>query len=153
MTMTSFSDETVAEITREIWSAIIDDSCSLVPRGPVAASGDLTGSVDISGSWNGTFCLSFSTTAARQAAAKMFDADADSLADADVRDAVGELINIIGGNLKSLLPPPALLSLPRVDTGMPEPIHLDEAELVSELRFDWIDEPIIIAVWREPGAQ
>jgi len=150
MTITSFSDETVAEITRQIWSAIIDDSGSLVPRGPVADYGDLTGSVDINGSWNGTFYLSFSMTAARQAAAKMFDADADTLSEDDVRDAVGEVINIIGGNLKSLLPPPALLSLPRVETGLPKPTHLDEAELVSELRFDWIDEPIIIAVWREP---
>jgi len=153
MTITSFSDETVAEITKEIWSAIVDDSGSLVARGAVTDYGDLTGSVDISGSWNGTFYLSFSLTAARQAAANMFAAEAEDLSDDDVRDAVGELINIIGGNLKALLPPPALLSLPTVATGLPKPTHLDEAELVSELRFDWIDEPIVIAVWRAPDDQ
>jgi chemotaxis protein CheX len=153
MTMTSFSDETVSEITREIWSAIIDDSGSLVARRAAGDYGDLTGSVDISGSWNGTFYLSFSNTAARQAAAKMFDQDPGDLSDADISDAVGELINIIGGNLKSLLPPPALLSLPKVTTGLPTPTHLHEAEMVSELRFAWLDEPIVVAVWREPDGQ
>lgn len=153
MTMTSFSDETVAEITREIWSAIIDDSGSLEPRRAVGDYGDLTGSVDINGSWNGTFYLSFSNVAARQAAAKMFDQAADELTDADISDAVGELINIIGGNRKALLPPPALLSLPKVTAGLPTPTHLHEAEMVSELRFAWLEEPIMIAVWREPDTK
>ncbi len=150
MTMTSFSDETVTEITREIWSAIIGDSGTLVERGAASDYGDLTGSVDISGSWNGTFYLSLSTAAARHATAKMFDSEAGDLSDADVSDAVGELINIIGGNLKALLPPPALLSLPRVVSGLPAPSHLAKAELVRQLRFAWLDEPIMVAVWREP---
>jgi len=148
MTITNFNDDTIEEIAKEIWSAIVDDSSSLVARGPGAEFGELTGSVDISGSWNGTFYLSFSMTAARQAAAAMFNTEVDNLTEADVRDAVGELINVIGGNLKSLLPTPTLLSLPTVSEATPVPTHLGEAEFVSKLRLDWIDEPIVIAVWR-----
>ena len=36
---------------------------------------------------------------------------------ADVTDAVGELVNIIGGSVKSLMPQPTVLSLPSVRTG------------------------------------
>ena len=39
--------------------------------------------------------------------------------DSDVRDAIGELVNTIGGNLKGLLPTGVRLKTPEVSTGQP----------------------------------
>jgi len=153
MTSAAFTDDTIEEITREIWSAMIDDAGSLEHRGAAKETDGLTGSVAISGSWNGTFDVWFSKAAARQATAKMFAAEIDQLTDADIWDAVGELVNIIGGNLKSLLPSPAVLSLPTVTDGTRAGAGLDEAQHVSELRFAWLEEPILISVRHDAGAQ
>lgn len=49
---------------------------------------------------------------ARWAASRMFDAEVSSRQ--DVGDALGELTNMVGGNLKALLPGPNRLSIPDV---------------------------------------
>ncbi|HVD28484.1 MAG TPA: chemotaxis protein CheX [Mycobacteriales bacterium] len=57
------------------------------------------------------------TRLARTAASAMFDRPAEALTDDEVADALGELTNMIGGNLKSLLPGPSRLSMPAVTVG------------------------------------
>ena len=52
----------------------------------------------------------------------MFDVEIEEVSPADVLDAVGELVNIVGGNLKGMLPSPTGLSLPSVTDGA---VHLD----------------------------
>ena len=42
------------------------------------------------------------------------------LDDEDVEDALGELANVVGGNVKAVLPGPSVLGLPEVGTA-PEP--------------------------------
>ena len=156
MTSTHFDDDMVADITREVWAAMVDGSLSAhdEPGAPTAPSGecDLTGAVDINGTWCGTVYLSFSLAAARQAASKMFDAPPDDVTSEDIDDAVGELTNIIGGTLKMRIPQPATLSVPRVTAELPVAGRDGEAEMVSELRFAWLDEPLMIGVWRRPAA-
>jgi chemotaxis protein CheX len=52
---------------------------------------------------------------ARRVAGAMFGFTEADLTEADLRDAVGELANILGGNLKALMPGPSSLSCPVVD--------------------------------------
>lgn len=150
MSTTTFTEDAVSEITRMVWAAIIDAPDTLVERegNGEGATRELTGLVEISGTWNGTVCLGFSRRAARQAAAAMFGAEGDELADDEVADAVGELVNVVGGNLKGLLPPPASLSLPTVHEGDPTTVGTGRAEMVSEIQFDWCDEPVAVVIWR-----
>jgi chemotaxis protein CheX len=62
----------------------------------------------------------------------------------DIVDAVGELANVIGGNVKALLPQPCQLSLPHVqingDSGWPVAIE------VSRITGTWLDEPVTVSV-------
>ena len=44
----------------------------------------------------------------------MFGVDPESISVEQVEDALGELANMTGGNFKSLVPGPSVLSLPRV---------------------------------------
>src|SRR3546814_11558410 len=62
----------------------------------------------------------------------------------DVTDAIGELVNMIGGNVKSLMPEPSILSLPMVAAG-----HIavpSEATEVPRLDLLWHDEPLILRI-------
>ena len=52
--------------------------------------------------------------AAQRAAAAFLAMDEDEVAEDDVVDVMGELANIVGGNVKSMLPSGCFVSLPHV---------------------------------------
>jgi chemotaxis protein CheX len=70
----------------------------------------------------------------------------DELAEADVADAVGELANMIGGNIKSLLPGPSALTLPLVRLGG-SALHLPSSTESVRLELTWQGEPVRVSVW------
>lgn len=147
--MTVLTNEVVAQITHEIWSALLmaDGAPELLP-GELGGS-EVVASVHITGEWDGTVCLSCSHLAARHVSAVMFGlADKDLTTD-DINDAVGELVNVVGGNIKSLVPSPSVLSLPIV-TGNGREVVPGHLELAQEVRFSWMAEPIVVSVWANP---
>ncbi len=99
----------IAEIAGAVWTSFL--GMTLREReSDSSAEGDwhsASATVHISGSWNGSVILSCSSTLARRAAAAMFEIGVNNLDDGEVADALGELVNIIGGNLKICCPSPA----------------------------------------------
>jgi chemotaxis protein CheX len=71
----------------------------------------------------------------------------DELADSDIADAVGELANIVGGNVKSLLPPPTTLSLPVVAWGGAALLVWPDVERSIRAELSWCGEPLTVTVW------
>ena len=145
--MTStLTTETIVEMTQEIWTALLADDGNLHPGG--RGGGELSATVSISGAWNGTACLTCSETAARHAAGVMFGMTDDEISRDEVFDAIGELINVVGGNIKGILPGPTELSLPSVHADEPfeVPGHL---QLGYNVTFTWLDEPVVVTVWTE----
>lgn len=71
----------------------------------------------ISGGWNGVVFLQTTRTLAKKVAGGMFQMDEETISPDETKDAFGEIINMIGGNLKALLPGPSTLSLPNVVLG------------------------------------
>lgn len=147
--MTLLSTETIADLTQEVWNALLaEDRGPLVPD--EVTGEDVVAMATISGGWNGTVCVSCSKLAARHATSAMFGMDDDELTPAEINDAVGELVNVVGGNIKSLVPGPSVLGLPIVIEGAPvaRPTNL---ELAHEVRFSWMAEPVVVTVWIEPS--
>jgi len=72
--------------------------------------------VSISGAWSGHLLLGFEVSAANEVARAMFGLGSQEASQDEMTDAVGELANIIAGNVKSMLPEPSTLSLPQVVT-------------------------------------
>lgn len=110
------SDDVIAELTRAIFEAML----GLDLAGPLDSftfSGGWELAIDITGRWNGTVTLAVPDELGRRAAAAMFACDPDAVRAEDIEDAVAELANMIGGNVKSLLPGPSELSLPRRQIG------------------------------------
>ena len=110
-------------ITEDVWLALAgedevlqprptDDHASFAPTG-----GAWSAVVTVSGEWQGMVTVELDETAARLLSARMLDLPEDATADGDVADAVGELVNMVGGGIKSLMPGPSALSLPAVAAG------------------------------------
>lgn len=139
--------ETIVELTQDIWASLLADDHG-IEHVPTGETGDMTATVAIAGAWNGTAALHCSSRAGRHAASAMFDLADDELGDDEIRDAVGELINVMGGNIKGLLPGPTQLSLPTVhsEEGFTMPGHL---ALAYEVTFSWLDEPVVFSLWTE----
>jgi CheY-specific phosphatase CheX len=76
----------------------------------------LTGAVYYAGTWQGALFLECALEQARDWAARLMALD-PPVDPEDVRDGLGELANVVAGNLKPLLPPGVGLSLPAVVQG------------------------------------
>jgi chemotaxis protein CheX len=142
----TLTNEDLFAIAEQIWASYLDveGTSPLLPALPTAPSPDVCASVSVTGAWRGHVVVSSSMTAARNVAAALLGVDLDDVTPEDVRDAIGELANIIGGNVKSLMPEPAALSLPVVlidgNTGWPSVVE------VSHLDGEWLGEPIAVQV-------
>lgn len=142
-------DEQIVEIVQQVWGSYAEIALEPVPREPAGPGGDvLTGTVRITGAWDGRVALACPVPVARAAAAAMLGVAEHGLTAADVADAVGELTNVIGGNVKSLLPAPSELSLPAVGV-LPDLPH-PGAVLLHDVLLRGALGPVAVSVWQQP---
>jgi|WetSurMetagenome_2_1015567.scaffolds.fasta_scaffold20848_5 chemotaxis protein CheX len=86
---------------------------------PLPSSGELiTAAISLAGSWKGAVLVECGLSEAFLFTSRMIGIDAPTSLNDDVRDALGELANMVGGNLKSVLPGGVTLSLPTVVWGV-----------------------------------
>ncbi len=71
--------------------------------------------------------------------------EVDEVTEDDVADALGELANMIGGNVKSILPELSALSLPHVHAEGSAGRYPSSAE-VCKLSGTWLDEYVAVTV-------
>lgn len=105
----------------------------------------LAASVEITGGWSGRVSLDLTATSAEAAAQLMMGRPVVSAT--DVVDAVGELVNMIGGNLKGLVPAPSALGLPHVSKGTGALPNGRDAVATCTADFLWQGRPVRISVW------
>lgn len=74
----------------------------------------MAATIHFAGFWSGVLILEVSQALACQFTAHFLSAEPPQAVDDDVRDVLGEIANMIGGNLKSAMAPGASLSLPEV---------------------------------------
>ncbi|MEO5798033.1 MAG: chemotaxis protein CheX [Gemmatimonadales bacterium] len=101
------------QITLDVWETFLGVRPEEVAQRPLGA-GTLAVRVRITGAWDGTVLLRMSPALARRVGEEMFAKPAEVLSDEELRDAVGEIGNMVAGNLKGLLAEEARLSLPSV---------------------------------------
>lgn len=111
----------------------------------------LTASISFEGAFRGELKLTCSRSLATAVAASMFKRASDDTGAEDLRDALAELVNIVGGNLKAVLPSPCRLSLPAVGEG-----HLsaeDGREPLTLIYFEHAGEPFVLRLTEERPAR
>jgi chemotaxis protein CheX len=144
------SAQDLREVTEEVWESFINPDgdpaagrLRAVPA-PVRPSG-VWATVSVAGAWHGAIVVSCSPAAASRLASVLLDLPEPRVTDVDVEDALGELANIIGGNIKGLLPGPSRLSLPRI-VMRPDAWIGWSADDSCQLAVDWYDEPVLVTV-------
>jgi hypothetical protein len=116
------TEERFYQIIQDTWASTLEFPIDWPASADMTPNAALTVRVGISGAWNGEVRLDCPLPLARLIAAAIFQVDADKASTDEILDALSELIHIVGGNLKALLPQPVILSLP----SSLEPIHRDE---------------------------
>jgi len=70
--------------------------------------------------------------------------ESEPVSDADFADAVGEIANVVGGNVKSLVTNPGALTLPVVTHEEPD---MSKDFCLLETYFGWRGAPLGVALW------
>ena len=63
--------------------------------------------------------------------------------ESEVVDALGEIANMVGGNVKSMLPGPSTLSLPSVVQGQ---LSVPGTRMVREVQLSWRAQPLFVSL-------
>jgi chemotaxis protein CheX len=130
--MISTYGEQIEQIVQSIFLTMLNMDVAHVEDG-ASHEHKLVVAVHIAGEWVGAVVLSLSAQTARAAAAAMLEVSDDDVTDADEQEVGAELVNMIGGNLKSLLPGPSFLSMPTVVAGRAFGLRVHEAELIEDV--------------------
>lgn len=143
---TVLSPDDVRTLTEEVWSTFLGHTAPFTTAEGRPFTPAWSASVTVKGEWNGMVTMELTGAGAHQLTCGMLamDPGADEPSEADVVDAVGELVNMVGGNVKSLVPGPSQLSLPLVATG--QFAHGSDQHEVVRLDFAWGEEPVSLTV-------
>lgn len=144
------NESDLAEMVEQVWVSYLDPEgvSPLVPSFDDNQPSEVHSSVSITGSWTGHVVYASSTAAARRAAAAFLAVEPDEVSQDDLSDVLGELANIVGGNVKAMLPPGATLSLPQVVLAPESATRYPNAERITGLYGRWEGEPISISMWQ-----
>ena len=146
--LASFDVVQISAIAEEVFAAMIDgEPGHLLPHpGPAVHAEPLYSWVDMHADVSGRTLLATDVaTAHRLARALLAMEPHEPVGEEDLVDAFGEVANVVGGNLKALLPVQGTLTLPRVSRVAPAQ---DGAVLVDSVALTWRGEPLDITVWQ-----
>jgi len=113
----------VSNAVTDVFEAMLDMDVAFVDDAPESSSDgmQIVGTVSFAGKAMGSINLRFNEDFARQITAAMLDMEDDEIeGDEEIQDVVGELSNMIGGDLKSRLCDEDLtcdLSIPTITSG------------------------------------
>jgi chemotaxis protein CheX len=113
MTVTETDIENIATT---IWDSLFDFGLERTEAQHLKGDSIVTGCLQISGAWQGAVLLQCPLVLASSLAATMFGSGEPSPPE-QIQDALGELANMVAGNVKALLPETSHLSLPAVALG------------------------------------
>ncbi len=136
-------------IARDVFAAMVDagdaDMLRLWDGTPVLED-VLHAWVDVDGGAAGRVVLSTERCTAEHLTRALLQMPPDEPVEhRDMVDAFGEVANVVGGNVKALVPDPTVLSLPCVDTAMPG--GGVDGRYRHELALGWRGRPLVIRVW------
>lgn len=140
-------EQDIPEIAFSIWETLFSLPLRTAEPGARLREGKsgLTGCVQIDGAWNGAVLLECPAGLARQLAHELFRPEGHTTPE-EVRDTIGELTNMLAGNIKALLPEPSRISLPAVAEGDDYDLRVMGTESVARVAFSCADETLVVTV-------
>ena len=143
MTIASAPDQAlVLAAIEQVWGSMLFATANPWPSDrPAVFDSGLQAQIELRGEWNGRLVLTCDAGVANQIANAMLGLGPEDELDAfDVHDAVGEVLNVVGGSVKGALPGTSALGLPGVAEVTEVPSR-DESFVVS-----WGDAPVYVQI-------
>ncbi|QZN86166.1 chemotaxis protein CheX [Cellulomonas sp. C5510] len=141
----------VYAIAEEVFAAMIDGEPGYLRpwEGDVPVPAEpLVAWVDVRGELAGRAAVTTDVPTAHELTRALLGmAAGEPVGPEDLVDAFGEVANVVGGNVKALLPSQGTLTLPEVATELPV---VPGTSLTHELRLDWRGRPVVVVVWLFP---
>ncbi|MFZ0303191.1 MAG: chemotaxis protein CheX [Terracidiphilus sp.] len=109
----------------------------------------LLGRIDLKGAWQGRVEIRVADSLARVATAAMLMQPIETVADADMMDAIGEVANMIAGVIKSSLPQPCEMSLPHSAVEACNFCGIEPSSNVIDVAFRHTDGKMVVRVWED----
>lgn len=141
-------EQDIAGLMEDIWMSTLGLTTRPAESGggEVLSGATLDGIIHITGDWQGAVAVQVPRAMAALIASKML-----SLGDVpptleDMQDALGEVTNMTGGNIKTLMPGSCHLSLPAVVEGMNYSIRVPSAQVISRLVMECEGLPAVVSL-------
>lgn len=148
----AFSADDIRTLAETVWEATLAVPLSSDGAGGAGTNARSTvGAIQITGAWNGAVMLDCSTEVAKRAAAAMFSTLPETVSKQDMQEAVAELVNIMGGNLKALLPEKCFLSLPSVIEGGDYSTRVPGSRVINREDFSCEGHRVTITILERAG--
>ena len=134
--------EVVTSIVDQVWESLLGSGApEWHPDLPTDPAG-LAAEVALRGDWNGSVRVSCDPTTADRLARTMLAVGPDHpLPEDDVHDALGEVANVVGGNVKGALGGDTSLGLPVVA------VRTDGRTPVTRRAVAWHGAPVVVEVF------
>jgi chemotaxis protein CheX len=132
-----YRDE-ITQIVQSVFDTMLGLAVEPIVSDCAAAAGSLTAAVYYAGNWRGALLVECSMDQGAEWALRLMPLE-PPLAPDDVWDALGELANVIAGNLKSILPRGVGLSIPSVVQGSDYSVRICGGNLFERLTFTGSD--------------
>jgi chemotaxis protein CheX len=133
------SVDALARIVESVFDTMMNLEVSSCDA-PWNHAGDrMTSLVYLTGDWNGAVMLECTPKQACQFAGRILCMDPPETVDDDVRDVLGELANMIGGNMKSGMSTGVRLSMPSVMNGRDYDVRVCGSEVKERIAFQCED--------------
>jgi chemotaxis protein CheX len=148
MTSSIVTDDDLFALAETVWSSVLgleltraDDHDDKI--GETA----ITSCVQIMGDWDGAVTVACSPAVATQLACAMFQLEPDDLSDDEVRDAMGEIANMTGGNVKGMAPGTNTLALPTVTEGEQGAFGIPGTSRLNRIVGSTDGSPVVVTVF------
>ena len=139
----------LAQIVEYVFRTMLCLEVSESDQSWVPGGDRLTATIHLAGEWKGVLALECGHKQACAFAARFLSMDSPTVVDDVVRDVLGELANMIGGNLKCVLAGGLKLSMPSVVNGADHNLRVCRAGVRERLVFECVEGVFSVAVLRE----
>ena len=147
-----YLEDELRQITEDVWTMILGLEVHPTPSPRPPDADGLRGTVRIQGGWDGELRLVCPSALARRATAIMFGTGEDEVAPDQTQDAIGELTNMLGGNVKAILPGPSTISLPEVRPQEPPASGDSPGGATTTVHFQCNGQAFAVVLWQPTPA-
>ena len=136
----------LAQIVESVFAAMLNLEVTQCEEPWFPGGNRLTAAVHLAGDWSGAVLVECDGEQACRFAGRFLSMDPPGVVDDVVRDVLGELANMIGGNLKCVLTRGIRLSMPSVVDGSDYGLRVCGAQIRERCSFQCAEGPFWVTV-------